>query len=70
MEKFKIDFKVDIITGEEIPLLEIKKELHNKVGKKNNNYYFSEIADFYYKKNIIKIYLKYWVIFMIYQNVQ
>jgi hypothetical protein len=59
MEKFKIDFKVDIITGEEIPLLEIKKELHNKVGKKNNNYYFSEIADFYYKKkynkNILEI---------------
>lgn len=56
MKKLKIDFKKDIISGEKIPVLELRKELKNK---KNKNYYFSEIADYFYKnkykKNILEI---------------
>lgn len=59
MKKLKIDFKKDIITGELIPIDEIRKKVISSKNKKNNNYYLSEIADFYYKekydKNIIEI---------------
>jgi len=56
MEKLKIDFKIDVISEEEIPVIEIRKELKKK---KDKNYYLSEIADYYYQqkygKNIMQV---------------
>lgn len=56
MEKLKIDFRRDIISGEDIIVDELRKELKEK---KNKNYYLSEIADYYYQskydKNILEV---------------
>lgn len=56
MEKLKIDFKKDIVSGDDIPVIELRKELKEK---KSKNYYLSEIADYYYQskysKNILEI---------------
>lgn len=66
MKKLKIDFKTDIITGELIPIDEIRIKIVSVKNKKNKNYYLSEIADFYYKekynKNIIEILSKFYEI--------
>jgi hypothetical protein len=51
MENLKINFKIDVISKEDIPIEELKKELKKK---KNKSYYFSEIADYYYKKKYMK----------------
>lgn len=63
MNRLKIDFKINVITGEDIPISYLKLELKNK---KNKNYYFSEIADYYYKKeynkNILEILKDYYEI--------
>ena len=39
MEKLKIDFRIDIISGEEIIVDELRKGLKEK---KNKNYYLSD----------------------------
>lgn len=63
MEKLKIDFRIDIISGEEILVTELRKELKEK---KDKNYYLSEIADYYYQskygKNILEILNEYYEI--------
>lgn len=46
MKSIKVDFRVDIITKEEIPVSEIRRILKDK---KNRNYYLSEISDYYYR---------------------
>lgn len=64
MEKLKINFRSDIISGEEIPFLELKNEL--KKIKNKRNFYYSEVADYYYKKkynkNILQILSDYYEI--------
>ena len=56
MEKLKTDFRRDIVSGDSIPVAELRKELKEK---KNKNYYLSEIADYYYQnkygKNILEV---------------
>ncbi len=63
MEKLKIDFKIDVVSGEEILVAELRKELKEK---KNKNYYLSEIADYYYQnrysKNMLEILKDYYEI--------
>lgn len=63
MEKLKIDFKKDIVSGENIPVTELRTELKEK---KNKNYYLSEIADYYYQnkygKNILEVLKDYYEI--------
>lgn len=63
MEKLKIDFKRDVISGEEIAVSELRKELKEK---KNKNYYLSEISDYYYQskygKNILEVLKDYYEI--------
>lgn len=63
MEKLKIDFRIDIISGEDIIVDELRKELKEK---KNKNYYLSEIADYYYQskygKNILEVLSEYYEI--------
>lgn len=51
MEKLKIDFRRDVVSGEDIPVSELRAELKQK---KNKNYYLSEIADYYYQKKYDK----------------
>lgn len=63
MEKLKIDFRRDIVSGEDIPVAEFRAELKQK---KNKNYYLSEIADYYYQceyeKNILEVLSNYYEI--------
>lgn len=49
MKTLKIDFTNDYITGGKIPIAEYREKLKEIKGVKRN-FYFSEIADFYYKE--------------------
>ena len=59
MESLKIDFKIDVITGEILPVKELKECLKEKKPRKRGNYYYSEVADYYYQqkygKNIVEV---------------
>jgi hypothetical protein len=63
MEKIKINFRKDVVSGEGVPVNDLRKELKEK---KNKNYYLSEIADYYYQnkydKNILEILKDYYEI--------
>jgi hypothetical protein len=59
MKNLKLDFTIDYITGEKIPILEYRDKFKLIIVRKKNNYYISEIANFYYKEkyslNIIQV---------------
>jgi hypothetical protein len=56
MKSLKINFKKDIITGNDIPIEKLRSELK---AIKNKSYYLSEIAEYFYlkkyNKNILEI---------------
>jgi len=64
METLKIDFTIDVITNERIPLEQMKVEIKKVMPRQS--YYFSELADFYYKtvykKNILQVLKDYYSI--------
>lgn len=57
--EFKINFKIDYISNEEIPIQNLSREIKKLKIIKRKNFYITEIADFYYKKkyqkNIVEI---------------
>ena len=58
MKKLKIDFKIDILQGTNIPLDEYREKFKKTINRKSG-IYISEIADLYYRekynKNILEI---------------